>query len=483
MGPDAGTESPNAFAAFLGLAEKEADTAGAPATDLAAILGLGASFEDADQQAPENPDALAAAINAMLPIETAPSADANPLLTDLLADLTDLKTKLDAGEPLDGEFLEKLNEQLDALGEALGIDLSALPGLQALTAALAEPVPEDASLASKLSAGIAPLAGALIEGKATPDPQAAELGAQVGEKLAALLASLEEGAIADEKLAQLGLSTEVDAETELAIAKLLATTTKPEAVTAPVLAKPALQLNEPALTGQPAETGAEPAQAATTSLEVKPVEAGNTGTDPGTAEQDKGNNKPADDKAAATAIAASASDAKPEPQAAQGQQHAARIDAVAAPRVVQTGYQTSQQQLNLPQIAFELARQTTEGNTRFQIRLDPAELGRIDVQLDIDTSGQVNARLVVEKAETLDLMQRDQRGLEKALHQAGLDSAKTNLEFSLKQNHGGDGQQQGRNGNGRQAPTGSGMVDTTDVPPTINLYRASLSASGVNILA
>ncbi|NGP18470.1 flagellar hook-length control protein FliK [Devosia aurantiaca] len=81
-----------------------------------------------------------------------------------------------------------------------------------------------------------------------------------------------------------------------------------------------------------------------------------------------------------------------------------------------------------------MARQVEGGNTRFQIRLDPPELGRIDVRLEIDNAGSVSARLTVEKAETLDLMQRDQRGLERALQQAGVDAGKTNLEFSLKQN-------------------------------------------------
>jgi flagellar hook-length control protein FliK len=157
---------------------------------------------------------------------------------------------------------------------------------------------------------------------------------------------------------------------------------------------------------------------------------------------------------------------------------------VAAPRVVQAGYQTSQQQLNLPQLAFELVRQVNDGNTRFQIRLDPPELGRIDVKLDIDRSGQVNARLTVEKAETLDLMQRDQKGLERALQQAGLDGAKTNLEFSLKQNP-FSGQQGQDGGNGRNPSFGdeaAGDADDTP-PPTVNLYRGSLSASGVNIIA
>ena len=132
-----------------------------------------------------------------------------------------------------------------------------------------------------------------------------------------------------------------------------------------------------------------------------------------------------------------------------------------------------------------------DGNTRFQIRLDPPELGRIDVRLDITDTGQVNARLVVEKAETLDLMQRDQRGLERALQQAGLDSAKTNLEFSLKQNpfagqqgQMGDGQGQGGMQGGQSAnDNGSGTGEVEQAPPLVNLYRGGLQASGVNIIA
>jgi flagellar hook-length control protein FliK len=81
-------------------------------------------------------------------------------------------------------------------------------------------------------------------------------------------------------------------------------------------------------------------------------------------------------------------------------------------------------------------------------------------------------------------MQRDQRALERALQQAGLDSSKTNLEFSLKQNP-FSGQQGQDGGNGRNPIFGddvtSGIEETP--PPTVNLYRGSLTASGVNIIA
>src|SRR5262249_57700265 len=39
-------------------------------------------------------------------------------------------------------------------------------------------------------------------------------------------------------------------------------------------------------------------------------------------------------------------------------------------------------------IAAEIAGRAHAGRSRFEIRLDPPELGRIDVQLDVDSGGQ-----------------------------------------------------------------------------------------------
>jgi len=83
-------------------------------------------------------------------------------------------------------------------------------------------------------------------------------------------------------------------------------------------------------------------------------------------------------------------------------------------------------------LAVEIASQARAGNSRFEIRLDPPELGRIDVRLDIDRDGNVTSRLVVERADTYDLLRRDQSTLERALQQAGLRTSDNALEFSLR---------------------------------------------------
>ena len=84
-------------------------------------------------------------------------------------------------------------------------------------------------------------------------------------------------------------------------------------------------------------------------------------------------------------------------------------------------------------VAIEIAAQALSGKNRFEIRLDPPELGRIDVRLEIDNEGHVKSRLIVERAETLDMLRRDAPQLERTLQQAGLKTADNALEFSLRQ--------------------------------------------------
>ena len=84
-------------------------------------------------------------------------------------------------------------------------------------------------------------------------------------------------------------------------------------------------------------------------------------------------------------------------------------------------------------IAVAIAARAKDGSRQFEIRLDPPELGRIDVRLDVNKSGEVSTRLTADRQDTLDLLQRDHRGLEKALESAGLKSGEDDVSFSLRQ--------------------------------------------------
>ena len=89
-------------------------------------------------------------------------------------------------------------------------------------------------------------------------------------------------------------------------------------------------------------------------------------------------------------------------------------------------------QANLGTLAVNIAAKSKGGEKHFDIRLDPPELGRVEVKLSIDDAGKAQANLAVEKAHTLDLLQRDRSTLERALRDAGLDLTGGSLNFSLK---------------------------------------------------
>jgi flagellar hook-length control protein FliK len=97
-------------------------------------------------------------------------------------------------------------------------------------------------------------------------------------------------------------------------------------------------------------------------------------------------------------------------------------------------------------LAVEIAASLQSGRTRFELRLDPADLGRIDVRIDVDRSGQVTSHLTVEKPETLSMLRQDAPQLQQALNDAGLKTSSNGLQFSLR-DQSASGQQNWQNNN------------------------------------
>ena len=83
-------------------------------------------------------------------------------------------------------------------------------------------------------------------------------------------------------------------------------------------------------------------------------------------------------------------------------------------------------------LAVEIAASAHSGKTSFDVRLDPADLGRIDVRINVDRNGQVTSHLTVEKPETLTMLQQDAPQLRQSLDDAGLKTGNGGLQFSLR---------------------------------------------------
>jgi flagellar hook-length control protein FliK len=131
-------------------------------------------------------------------------------------------------------------------------------------------------------------------------------------------------------------------------------------------------------------------------------------------------------------------------------------------------------------LALEIAVSAKSGKSRFEIRLDPADLGRIDVRIDVDRNGQVTSHLTVEKPETLSMLRQDAPQLQRALDDAGLRTGNGGLQFSLR-DQSSSGQDNG-SGSGRNAHRL--IVEEDSMPAAVagrTYGRMFGSSSGVDI--
>jgi len=138
-------------------------------------------------------------------------------------------------------------------------------------------------------------------------------------------------------------------------------------------------------------------------------------------------------------------------------------------------------------LALHIARQVQDGTTRFEIRIDPPEMGRIEVQMDMRSQKPVQAHLFVERAETLDLLQRDARQLERALQNLGIDVDSNSLSFSLRDGNTDTAGQNGDQNSGLQSAyqvdekdNGGDILIPVEIPTEAYGFRLA-GTQGINI--
>jgi flagellar hook-length control protein FliK len=466
-------------------------------------------------------------------------------LADLLDQLGALADSLDGSAPVDPAMKKKVEDSLEALAAILGIalpqsstadrataagaatddtDLDALTTIQAAAPTAPAVVTTTDTLPGDATAATAALDAATdataspastvidptdipvaIEAKVELPPAVKELAEKLvkladaiaprtpdlAKKLEAIADQLQSGKIDSAILAQLGLDASADApdsEIAKALDRLMSPGTDvkpmpaPSAFTAALLGIPDLGTTTRVQDAAPTEARPIAKADADPKADDKPAVEMKT-----TERTDKPEPAPRERNTFQAAFQASLN--AQDNSSSATQQAPTAVPAVTATvaadtKAIHAAYRAPVQQINVPQIAFEISRQLEAGNSRFQIRLDPPELGKVEVKLDVDKAGNVNARMTVERSETLDLFQRDQRALERALAQAGLDSSKTNLEFSLRQNpFARDGQQQQQQGGHQPSFPIFGVPDADDSAPItpIVAYRGMASAGGVNL--
>lgn len=117
-------------------------------------------------------------------------------------------------------------------------------------------------------------------------------------------------------------------------------------------------------------------------------------------------------------------------------------------------------------VAATLQKAAGSGESKsFTLKLDPPELGRLDVEMEFSDDKTMKARLVIEKPETYMMLQRDAHVLERALQNAGLDVGDGGLSFELAQDGSMTGQDDnsGNNGEAYNGATGGTTADGEEI--------------------
>jgi flagellar hook-length control protein FliK len=101
----------------------------------------------------------------------------------------------------------------------------------------------------------------------------------------------------------------------------------------------------------------------------------------------------------------------------------------------------------IPMLAATMMRRLESGAKQFTMRLDPPELGQVEVKLTVAADKKVRAVVSADRPEALADLVRSARDLARALQEAGLDLEENGLSFSLNDPAGN--QQQHKNDNSR----------------------------------
>lgn len=141
------------------------------------------------------------------------------------------------------------------------------------------------------------------------------------------------------------------------------------------------------------------------------------------------------------------------------------------------------------QVAVQIKRGVTEGLDKISIRLDPGNLGKVEVKMEVSHDGRLMAVVAADKPETLAMLQKDVASLEQSLRDAGLKTDSSSLSFTLRDQgqagEGRDGREGQTAGRGRLAghddyAEGNVRPDPVQVAAA-NAQRAAAARGGLDI--
>ena len=84
------------------------------------------------------------------------------------------------------------------------------------------------------------------------------------------------------------------------------------------------------------------------------------------------------------------------------------------------------------QVSVHIRRAMDEGADQITIKLNPPELGKLHIKMEISADGRAQVLVTADNKDTFDMLQRDARGLQQALNDAGVKTDSGSLQFDLR---------------------------------------------------
>ena len=148
----------------------------------------------------------------------------------------------------------------------------------------------------------------------------------------------------------------------------------------------------------------------------------------------------------------------------------ANIDGSATPIADTTPKPTLIQPHTVPLLAAAMMRRISNGLKEFTLRLDPPELGRVDVRLTVGTDKKVRAVVSTDRPEALKDLALSARELTRALQEAGLELEENGLSFSMNDQ---GSSQQNRDANQQQSTRLKSSLDGHETSEAAKPERAA----------
>ena len=84
------------------------------------------------------------------------------------------------------------------------------------------------------------------------------------------------------------------------------------------------------------------------------------------------------------------------------------------------------------QISIKISKAIQSGSDKITIQLRPANMGRVEVKIEMLQDNRLSVLVIADNRDTLELLQKDSRGLQRALQEAGLHAESGDLNFSQR---------------------------------------------------